>query len=424
LNNNAFEASSRMKPHVAILFYRFGPYHHARLKAAGSRMKVIGIEFSNVDPTYAWDLMEGADGFNRLTLFSGTAINELSARRIFSRVKEALDQLKPQVVAIPGWHDRCSLAALRWCGLHKIPVVVMSETTAWDAERSGWKEFLKRRVVKLCAAGLVGGRAHAEYLERLGIERSKIFLGYDVVDNEHFARGAEEVRSKQEEVREKQGLPKQFFLASARFIEKKNLPRLLEAYARYRELAGKTETGKQKTEIWDLVILGDGPLRETLNSQLSTLNLHDHVQLPGFKQYDELPIYYGLAKVFIHASIIEPWGLVVNEAMASGLPVLVSNRCGCAQDLVREGVNGFTFDPCNVEQLAELMLKISAIHFPLSDFGLASRQIAESFGVSAFAEGMSGAVGQAMRKPVLNFNWIDEVHIFSMICGFRGRERR
>jgi len=204
---------------------------------------------------------------------------------------------------------------------------------------------------------------------------------------------------------------------------------LLEAYARYRTLAAKVESGKQKAETpksdssilsalnpqpsitpWDLVLLGDGPLRPTLVAQLSTLNLHAHVHLPGFKQYDELPTYYGLASAFVHASTTEQWGLVVNEAMASGLPVLVSNRCGCAQDLVHEGVNGFTFDPFNVEELASLMLNVSAFQpFRLSEFGCASREIISHWGTERFAEGLSKAVGAALSTSPPRIGSLDRL---------------
>jgi glycosyltransferase involved in cell wall biosynthesis len=88
----------------------------------------------------------------------------------------------------------------------------------------------------------------------------------------------------------------------------------------------------------------------------------------------------------------------VNEAMASGLPVLVSNRCGCAADLVQESVNGFTFDPCNVEQLAQLMLKISAFQpSRLSAFGDASRSIISDWGTERFAQGLKAAAECALR---------------------------
>jgi glycosyltransferase involved in cell wall biosynthesis len=124
--------------------------------------------------------------------------------------------------------------------------------------------------------------------------------------------------------------------------------------------------------------------------------LHDHVLLPGFKQYGELPAYYGLAKAFIHASTTEQWGLVVNEAMASGLPVLVSNRCGCAMDLVKDGVNGFTFDPYNVEQLAQLMLKLSTLNSQHSTLGSASARTIAAWGPERFVRGLKEAVDCAL----------------------------
>ena len=100
--------------------------------------------------------------------------------------------------------------------------------------------------------------------------------------------------------------------------------------------------------------------RAEVEEAISRLSVEGSVHLVGAQSYGDVPAYYALAGAFVHASTTEQWGLVVNEAMASGLPVLVSNRCGCAPDLVQEGVNGFTFDPCNVEELAQLMLKISA----------------------------------------------------------------
>jgi glycosyltransferase involved in cell wall biosynthesis len=409
LNHHAYVAGPETRsptgtrPHVAVLFYRIGPYHYARLKAAGARLRVTAVEFSNVDLTYAWDLVEGSDGFDRRTLFSGTPARALKPNCIFKRVGETLDQLRPQAVAIPGWYDRCSLAALKWCQANDVPTVVMSETTAWDDQRQWWKEALKRRIVSLCRAGLAGGSAHADYLEQLGMGREKIFTGYDAVDNHHFADKADEARSRKLEVGRKYGLPEKYFLASARFVEKKNLSRLIEAYALYRQKSvvrdRKTEGSDQGSPPWDLVLLGDGPLKPTLDSQLSTLNLQQHVHLPGFKQYDELPVYYGLADVFIHASTTEQWGLVVNEAMASGLPVLVSHRCGCAADLVQEGVNGFTFDPYDVEKLASLMFKLSTLDSQLSAFGAASRKIIGGWGTERFADGLQRAVECALRSP-------------------------
>jgi 1,2-diacylglycerol 3-alpha-glucosyltransferase len=426
-------------PQVAVLFYRIGPYHFARLRAAGAKLRVTAVEFSNVDPTYAWDQVEGQDKFERLMLFRGAPVESQPAASIRATVDEVLNRLRPVAVAIPGWYDRCSLAALRWCALHDVPAIIMSETTAWDDERKPWRE-------------LAGGESHAEYLAQLGMPRNRIFLGYDTVDNEHFRRGAEKTRwekvggrdyktesrngdglgeSRKHKVEPENSdlpspishrpsrdcqrdLPERFFLASARFVEKKNLTRLIQAYALYR---GKAESRKQEADIWDLVLLGDGPLKADLCRRIVELGLQDYVHLPGFKQYADLPVYYGLASVFIHPSTTEQWGLVVNEAIASGLPVLVSNRCGCALDLVKEGVNGFTFDPQNIGQLAELMLKISALDFPLSEFGTASQKVAGLWGASAFGEGLAEAVATATNGQRVRATWVDRAFLAFLMHG-------
>jgi len=377
---------------VAVLFHRFGPYHHARLNAAGRLMLVWGVEACATEETYAWSKVEGAAAFKRITLTDRDTGDQQWERQLRQNMWQTLNDIKPEVVAVNGWSSTEALSALWWCIKNNIPAVVMSESTIWDERRVAWKEWIKSRLVKMCAAGLAGGKPHADYLLRLGLMQDQIFLGYDVVDNAYFAAKANESKAHDAECRKQLGLPGRYFLASARFIEKKNLFRLVEAYAKYRELA-------QNPQIWDLVLLGDGQLRTDLSSHLSALKLHDHVLLPGFKQYDELPAYFALADAFVHASTTEQWGLVVNEAMAAGLPVLVSNRCGCAQDLVRQGVNGFTFDPGNMEELVDLMVKISAPGFPIIDFGRQSQRIIADWGPDRFGNGLLNAVTTALQYP-------------------------
>ena len=157
---------------------------------------------------------------------------------------------------------------------------------------------------------------------------------------------------------------------------------------------------------WDLVALGDGPLRETLKSKLSTLNLNEHVHLPGFEPYDELPVYYALAKAFVHASTTEQWGLVVNEAIASGLPVIVSDRCGCVPELING--NGFTFDPTNEHELTARLLEMAS----LSDeerkrLGDNSYRIAANFAPERFGEGLERAASVATGIPQKRFGVMD-----------------
>jgi glycosyltransferase involved in cell wall biosynthesis len=293
-------------------------------------------------------------------------------------------------------------------------MVVMSESARQDEPRIRWKEIIKRRIIAFFSAALVGGQRHFEYLVELGMPAERIFTGYDVVDNDYFVRRVIEIRNSASEARKKYALPKNYFLASARFIEKKNLPRLIQAYQEYRERlkgAGATDRGYNRDAPWDLVLLGDGPLRETLNSQLSTLNLHSHVHLPGFKPYDELPVYYALANAFVHASTTEQWGLVVNEAIASGLPVVVSERCGCVPELVRG--NGFTFDPTNEHELAAQLLKLAMLsQEERNQLGHASYRIAANFAPERFGEGLERAANVAIGVSQKRLGVMDRALLF------------
>jgi 1,2-diacylglycerol 3-alpha-glucosyltransferase len=406
------------KPAVAVIFHHIGPYHHARLNAAADRLSVTGIEWSGKGYD-AWGAAATPARYRKVSLFPEATDHYPDKGELRHALWSALEQTNPDVVAVNGWNNFGSLIAANCCLRRRIPMVVMSESSRQDEPRTRWKEAIKRRIVGLYSAALVGGQRHVEYLVELEIPRERIFTGYDVIDNNYFREKAEEARSQRSEVRQKCALPENYFLASARFVEKKNLPKLIRAYAEYRrrssafaKATADKEVRSQKSEVrnnkapWDLVVLGDGPLRETLNSQLSTLNLNEHVHLPGFKPYDELPVYYALANAFVHASTTEQWGLVVNEAIASGLPVIVSGRCGCAPELVNG--NGFTFDPTNEHELTARLSEMAS----LSDqerkqLGDNSFRIAANFAPERFGEGLERAASVAMGVPQKRFGVMD-----------------
>lgn len=345
---------------AAIIFHRFGPYHWARMVAAAKHCEIVAIEEAVQTAEYAWDELAQpkASNLKRISLLGKNERPRKIALEIALRVRKALQEAAPDTLFIPGWSDPAALAGLDWALGANVPVVIMSESTRFDEERGMVREFLKSLVVKLCSAALVGGKPHAEYIEELGMNRESVFTGYDAVDNDYFATGAVHARANATRLREEMRLPEWYFLASSRFLERKNLARLICAYADYRK---RSEGSRQKSEKWQLVLLGDGPLKPDLCSLISDLGVLEHVVLPGFKQYDQLPLYYGLASAFIHASLSEPWGLVVNEAMAAGLPAIVSKQCGCATDLVKHGENGFQFDATDEQGLTQLMVRVASL---------------------------------------------------------------
>jgi glycosyltransferase involved in cell wall biosynthesis len=279
-------------------------------------------------------------------------------------------------VFLTGWSFSVSREGLNWCRRNNALPILMSETKEDDDSRFWFKEVIKSWIVKKYKAALVGGEAHKRYLMKLGMNPNAIFMGYDIVNNDYFH--PHKIKSLIEP------LKKPYFLAINRFVTKKNLSLLISSYANYRQQKGDL--------AWDLVLSGDGELRPQIEQQINELDLTKFVYLPGFLQREELLPYFAHASCFIHASVQEQWGLVVNEAMAAGLPVIVSNRCGCFEDLVIEGVNGFGFDPTNQQALTDLMLKMSSEEVNLSAMGEASLQHIQKYSPDYFAQGLMQAV--------------------------------
>jgi glycosyltransferase involved in cell wall biosynthesis len=267
----------------------------------------------------------------------------------------------------------------------------MSESAAHDEKRNFWKELLKKKIVAQFSSALVGGKRHADYLVQLGMKSDRIFLGYDVVDNDYFLAGVTEVKKQKDFWRKKKNLPENYFLVVSRFIEKKNLPFIIKAFNQYQKKAG--------SKTWHLYILGNGILEKELLQLTNDLGLNHIIHFEGFKQYNELPIYFGLAKALLHGSTTEQWGLVVNEAMASGLPVIISERCGCVPELVHNGINGFSFNPYNQEQLISILHSFAdSTDSEIEKMGQESLKVVSSFNTDAFGTGMVRAAEKAKKE--------------------------
>ena len=182
------------KSAIAIVFHHIGPYHHARLNAAADRLSVTGIEWS-AKGYDAWGAADSPMRYREVSLFPEATEEHPGKAELRRAFSSALEQAKPDVVAVNGWNNFGSLIAANSCVRRGIPMVVMSESARQDEPRIWWKEMIKRRIVDLYSAALVGGQRHVEYLVELGMPRDRIFTGYDVVDNAYFARCSEEIRN-------------------------------------------------------------------------------------------------------------------------------------------------------------------------------------------------------------------------------------
>ncbi|MEO6217671.1 MAG: glycosyltransferase [Sphingomonas sp.] len=383
-----------MNIRVAIAFDNFGPYHVARLTGAAQHADVLAVETASSTAEYAWNAPRMPSELRHVALFNSASAVERS--HFPAAIEHAIGPFAPDAVAVPGWSSATSLEITRWAVKRKIPVIAMSETNAWDFRRNSAIEFLKRRIAAHFSAGLCTSDSQAAYLQSLGLSPGAVFRGYNAVDNDYFAR--EGARARDGEMPDggagpiPPGARGRYFLASCRFIPKKNLALLLDAYARFRH-----DRADDRAD-WPLVLLGDGELRPALDAQRAALRLTSHVHMPGFRQYDALPRYYGTAGCFVHASLVEQWGLVVNEAMASGLPIIVSDRCGCAPTLVKEGVNGHRFPATDPGALADAMRSIAALPNDTA-MRAASSAIIADWGPDRFGRGMADALAYVADAP-------------------------
>lgn len=388
---------------IVVLFYNIGGYHAARLRAAYAAAQERGWLLSAIQVTdsaheHPWGEVNHAITFPLQTLLPAAKV-ELGDRGPDStlsaeRLPEVLASVQPDIIVIPGWGFPVSRAALRWCQDNQKPAILMSESKHDDERRVWWKEFLKSWLyVRKFSAALVGADAHRHYLTQLGLPKSSIFLGYDVVDNDYFATQAQVARQDPDDARQRQpAIPNRpYFLTVTRFIPRKNVKRLLHAYAEYRQQQGGTEP-------WDLVLCGSGVEEPELRQIIAEQQLEHCVHLPGFISYQAIADWYGLAHALIHPALQEQWGLVVNEAMAAGLPVLVSDCCGCYPELVRYGVNGFGFDPTDQEQLTRLMVTIASNAIDLSQMGRASQEQIQQFSPHHFGVGLMQAIQHSIAR--------------------------
>lgn len=228
-------------------------------------------------------------------------------------------------VVVGGYAVFAEQAAIALARAQRIPYLIHSESQ-FLTERSGVVSAVKKRVVPLAvggaAAGLAVGSAAAAYLAHYGLDPARIRLVPNTIDVSEYARLADEARSREKEIRELLGLPEQFHLFVGRLVEAKGLDDLLAA--------------RRLRPFPELIVAGTGPLEQRLRAEPG-------VRVLGFQSREQLIELYALAELTVVPSRFEPWGVVVNEALACESPMVVSDAVGAAVDLVRNGRDGIIF---------------------------------------------------------------------------------
>jgi 1,2-diacylglycerol 3-alpha-glucosyltransferase len=430
---------------IGAVWAQYGPYHFARLSAlrnfAGTE-RVCGIEIANQTSCYQWQ-RPSATPMNLTTLCPGNAVEAVPFLKVFHRARTELARLGIKVCLLPSYSPKQSLAVLLAAKSLGIRTVLMNESHGGTARSAAGARWAKRRLTGLFHAALVGGGPQRRYCASLGMPPEKIFTGYDAVDNDFFAERAETIRADAVRHRNDFQLPARYFLSLGRFVAKKNLAVLIRAFHRLLE--------SNPGETRHLVFVGSGEEDAKLRRVCAELNLpvHDKCELGnknsgaqnseknsdggkpavhfyGFRQIEDNPIFYALADAFILPSWYEEWGLVVNEAMASGLPVIVSETAGCAEDLLERGLptgcdlpgmllqlrqagmrrkirrNGFVFDPNSIAELHGALQLLSSFPQMRAAMEQSSRLIVNKFSCDNFGRQALLAVRAAMGENVFS----------------------
>jgi len=263
----------------------------------------------------------------------------------------ALERARPDVIVCGGYGYLASWQLLRWARRRKRPIFLWSESNRQDQRRgTPAVEMLKRRFIRACSGFVVPGKSAAAYVASFDVPGERIFVAPNAVDNAFFSREAALARPRAAEIRRKLRLPDRYLLHVGRLVLSKGVFDLLDAYSclapALRETVG-------------LLFVGDGVEQSELEARAAAIH-PGVIRFAGFAHREQLAVYYALAEALVFPTHTDPWGLVVNEAMACGIPVVTTDAGGCVADLVQDGWNGYVVPKGAPQKLAEALAKIVA----------------------------------------------------------------
>ena len=334
---------------IGLVWAQFAAYHIDRCEAVARRFQgrgtVLAVEVATTSNDYAWEPSGDIAGGRKVTLFPGQSFDQLSNWQRFGAMRAALRDCDWVCIGL-SYAELSTILLVAMLRLSGKRVVVFSESKFDDRPRNATGEMVKRLILSFYHAAIVGATRHIAYFRMLGFRRRPVLPGYDGVGLDRVrAQGGGQLAPGGRSFESRD------FVFVGRFVDKKNLPHLVEAFARY---VASAEVGARR-----LVLVGSGPEEPQLRGMVDALGLRDRVEFPGFLPAQAVSRILADALALVLPSVEEQWGLVVNEALAFGLPVIVSRQVGSRDALVRDQVNGHVVESGSVEQLAEAMLDLA-----------------------------------------------------------------
>lgn len=302
-------------------------------------------------------------------------------------VIERISEWTPDALLVFGWNYRSHLRALRHFS-GRVPVLFRGDSNLLD-ERPGFRRTARRLflrwIYRHVDIALYVGTHNREYFLKHGIDEEQLVWAPHAIDNERFMEDQDRREKEAKSWRRELGVDddEMVFLFMGKLESKKDPMLLLDAF---RGLNGRG---------MHLVFGGTGPLEERLRERAGELR---DVHFIGFQNQSRMPVAYRMADVFVLPSRGpgETWGLAVNESMASGRPVIVSDRVGCAPDLVVEGETGWTFSAGDRNELASVLERAAGDPALLRRMGENARRLIKAWSIRAEADRMVAAVEQSL----------------------------
>jgi glycosyltransferase involved in cell wall biosynthesis len=323
-----------------------------------------------------------------------------------SGVKRRLREGGFDAVWVHGWGHVGLRQAIRAAHTLGLPVLLRGESAPDPHPNRTLRRRLRdafcRRLFRRVGGYLCIGTLNREFYRRFGVPEERLFPMPYAVDNGWFQARCREAAVRREVFRRELGLEpgRKIILFAAKFIPVKAPGDLLAAYleAGGRNQKSGVSSQRAEDERWKmedggkpyLLFVGDGPLRPDLEKQAGA-HFGKDVRFLGFRNQSELPAFYDLCDVFVLPSHHEPWGLVVNEVMNAGKPVIVSDRVGAAPDLLKPGANGWIFPHGDVGAMAKCLCE--AMEFPdLESMGQRSLEMINRWDFGADLKGLLAAL--------------------------------
>ena len=295
---------------------------------------------------------------------------------------------KPDALVVHGYAHFTELLSLGTSLVRGVPVLMRGDSNVLTRRSVSMriaKQLALQPLMRTLSGAIASGTLNRMYYERYGVPRERITLAPFSVDNSFFQRRADQARVEAKVWRAELGIgaEEKVVLFAGKLIPEKSCETLILAFAAHRRPGAR------------LVLVGDGPLRQELEA-LARAHPDARIHFVGFANQSRMPAAYAMGDVFVLPSIVEAWGLAVNEAMNLGLPVIVSDLVGAAPDLVTPE-NGWVFQARNVRSLSATLDEALADSAALANKGAASLDRIRAWDLPHTAEGFV----QAAKRAVL-----------------------